>query len=226
MRNSFVKKTIITVLIISIIPFAIFTAILINTVQSFEEERIEDSLNMIISEKVQTMKKDLQKVESEVNNLAQWAQAAEDYKVDTTRLSQDYKRNENQVLEAPGKETSTYLPSNISLDRDIAAEIMQTESIVPAMKNMVQNNKELAYVYIVTGRGFMRVYPYLDNSIFAPDHDQRVDPFYTIANEKNHLNSTNWTKTYYDYGGMVGLLPVPNPIIKKTEHQEELFAQM
>lgn len=201
MKNSFVKRTIITVLLISIIPFAIFTAILVNTVQVFEEQRIEDSLNMIITEKVETVKKDLQIVESEVTNLAQWAQTAGEYNVDSSGLSKDYIRNESYVLEAPGKETSTYLPSNIELNSEIAAEIMQTESIIPAMRSMVKNNKELAYAYVVTSRGFMRVYPYLDNSIFAPDHDQRTDPFYTIANQPHNLYSANWTKPYYDYGG-------------------------
>ncbi|WP_164914414.1 sensor histidine kinase [Aminipila luticellarii] len=201
MKNSFVKRTILTVLIISIIPFAIFTAILIHTVQSFEGERLEDSLNMVISEKVQTMKKDLQKVEGDVYNLAQWAQSTEAYEVDPSKLSKDYKRNEKNVLEAPGKKTSTYLPNNIALDRDIAREIMQTEAVVPAMKSMVNNNEELAYVYIVTSRGFMRVYPYLDNAIFAPDHDQRIDPFYTIANQKPKGSGAGWTKPYYDYGG-------------------------
>ncbi|QIB70160.1 HAMP domain-containing protein [Aminipila butyrica] len=201
MRNSFVKKTIVTVLIISLIPFAIFTAILINMVQSFEEERLEDSLNMIISEKMQTMKKDLQKVESEVNNLAQWAQETAHYPVDSAQLSADYQRNRQNVLEASGKETSTYLPSHIPLTEEIATEIIQTEAMVPAMASMVRQNGELAYVYTVTARGFMRVYPYLDNQIFAPDHDQRTDPFYTIANQPHNLNSANWTKPYYDYGG-------------------------
>lgn len=200
-KNSFVKKTLITVLIISIIPFAIFTVILVKTMQGFEEERIEESLNMVISEKVQTMEKDLQKVESETNNLAQWAQTAEEYKVDPAKLSSDYKRNAYGVLEALGKETSTYLPSNIELNDDIVTEIMQTEAIVPAMKSMVVNNKELAYTYLVTARGFMRVYPYLDNAIFSPDHDQRVDPFYTISNQNNNVHQPNWTKPYYDYGG-------------------------
>ncbi|MBE6035259.1 MAG: HAMP domain-containing protein [Clostridiales bacterium] len=215
MKNSFVKKTIITILIISIIPFAIFTAILIKTVQSFEEERIEDSLNMIIVEKVETMKKDLQKVENEVSNLAQWAQAAGEYKVDTAQISKAYKRNEKDVLEAPGKETSSYLPGNIALDQEIAEEIMQTEAIVPAMRNMVQNNKELAYVYVVTDRGFMRVYPYLDNSIFAPNHDQRNDPFYLIAKEDSNREGAKWTKTYYDYGGNGWIITCSKPYYKK-----------
>lgn len=174
----------------------------INTIQKVEQERIDESLYMIISEKAETMKKDMENIEDNTYNLARWAEYMSKSEVDLSSFGSTYHRNKEGVLEAPGKKSSSYLPSNTKTTRDIQREALQTEKMVPAMKEIVKENEGVYCAYIVTANGFMRVYPYLENSIFDSEHDQRKDPFYTTANEKNNPKRTaQWTKPYYDYAG-------------------------
>ena len=66
---------------------------------------------------------------------------------------------------------------------------------------------------MVSNNGFIRVYPYLSNSTFSPDHDQRKDPFYALVIQENtDKPKAVWTKPYYDYGGKGWIITYSHPI--------------
>jgi len=202
MRKSFVKKSIALFLAVCIVPFSALAVVFLNTVQRLDKERMDESLGMIISEKVETLTRDIDNVTDNARNLALWASYTYDVPVDIVDFEKTYRRNSKGILESPELDSSSYLQANIPLTDELKHEVLRTEIIVPSMREILGENDGVSCVYIVTSTGFMRVYPYLDNVVFPEDHDQRNDIFYTNAAAENNPNGeARWTKPYFDYAG-------------------------
>ncbi len=205
MKKSFVRKTMIFFITIGLIPFFIFTIIFVNKTNEIEKERVEDSLSTIVEEKASALQKDLRNIENETVNLAQWASYFMDQPNDAV-LSSEYQRDEQYVLGRDPKvaeeESNIFLPNNIDVTPELAKEIMNSERMDEPMANIRKQTPDVTYTYLVTSNGLLRVFPYLGNEAFAPDHDQRSDYFYTRAVAGNNPEQKAvWTNPYYDYAG-------------------------
>lgn len=206
MKKSFVRRTMIFFIAICLIPFFIFTVIFVNKTGEIEKERVKDSLSTISEEKASALQKDLKNIENETVNLAQWAAYVMEQHYQGSSLPEEYRRNELYVLGrdpkyAEGK-SNIFLPNNEELTHEIIEEIMNSEQMERPMAGILSQNPDVTYTYLVTENGLLRVFPYLSNAAFAPDHDQRSDYFYTRAvGENNPDQKAVWTNPYYDYGG-------------------------
>lgn len=206
MKKSFVRKTMFFFIAICLIPFLIFTAIFVNKTDEIEKERVKSSLSAIVEEKASALQKDLINIENETANLAQWAAYILEQNEASAALPPEYSRDHRNVLgrdprQAEGK-SSIFLPSNIEVTPELAREILNSEKLETPMANILKQTPDITYTYFVTANGLLRVFPYLSNNAFAPDHDQRSDYFYTRAvGENNPEKKAVWTNPYYDYGG-------------------------
>jgi two-component system NtrC family sensor kinase len=205
-KKSFVRRMMILFIVICLIPFFIFTSIFVNRTIGIEKERVEDSLSALVEEKASVLQKDLKNIENEAVNLAQWASYTMEETKDLRELSTEYGRNEEYVFERDKGEgqakSNVFLPNDIELTPELTAEVINTEKMEGAMASIFQQNPDVTYTYLITANGLLRVYPYLDNDTFTPDHDQRSDYFYTRAvGVNNPERKAVWTNPYYDYGG-------------------------
>lgn len=191
---------------ICLIPFFVFTAIFLNKTSEIEEERVVDSLSAIVEEKASALQKDLKNIENETVNLAQWAAEILNRKNAAAGLTPEYYRDDQYVLGrdqklAAGK-SSVFLPNHIEITPELEREILNSETLEGPMANILRQTPDVTYTYLVTANGLLRVFPYLSNEAFDPDHDQRSDYFYTRAVEENNPEQEAvWTNPYYDYGG-------------------------
>lgn len=222
MKKSFIRRTMIFFIAICLIPFIIFTLVFINKTGELEKQRVEDSLSAIVKEKTSALEKNLKSIENETVNFANWAAYVMEKPYDPAQLPPEYRRDEQGVLERHQEETegktSVYLPNNVELTDELIGEVLNTEQIEKAMVNILKQNEEVGYAYLVTENGLLRVYPYLDNKAFEPDHDQRSDYFYTRAvDENNPQRKAVWTNPYYDYGGKGWVITCSSPFYVKGE---------
>lgn len=222
MKKSFIRRTMIFFIAISLIPFLIFTLVFIDKTGELEGQRVEDSLSAIIKEKTSALEKDLKSIENETVNFANWAAYIMEKPYDPGQLSPEYRRNEKGVLERRLEETrgktSVFLPNNVDLTDEMIGEVLNTEQIETVMANILERNEEVGYAYIITEKGLLRVSPYLSNDAFEPDHDQRSDYFYTRAiGENNPERKAVWTNPYYDYGGKGWVITCSSPFYVNGE---------
>jgi signal transduction histidine kinase len=121
-------------------------------------------------------------------------------------------------LELKNAENSaSYLAGQMS--RDFETELADEEvsaMLLPAMRNVKDNNAAITTVYTVCESGLMRTYPEIDSSVFDEGHDQRSDIFYTIATPENNPEKTvKWTKPYRDYAGHGWIVTCSMPVYAK-----------
>lgn len=222
MKKSFVRRTIIFFIAICLVPFLVYTIVFVNKTNDIERERVNGSLLTIAQEKASALQKDLKNIENETANLALWASYIMAQPAEPSTLSDEYLRDSRYVLgrelnNTEGK-SSVFLPNNKELTPQIAAEIINSERMEEPMKNVRQQTPDVTYTYLVTDNGLLRVYPYLGNEAFAPEHDQTSDYFYTRAvGESNPDRKAVWTKPYYDYGGNGWIITCSCPFFVKGE---------
>ena len=206
MKKSFVRKTMFLFIAIGLVPFLIFTLFFVNKTGEIEKERVEDSLSTIVEEKASALQKDLKNIENETVNFAQWAAYFMSRPDDGNPLPPEYRRDNRNVLgrdsaQAEGK-SNVFLPDTMELTPRLIKEIKNSEQMEAPMEGIRRQTPDVTYTYLVTATGLLRVFPYLNNSAFAPDHDQRSDYFYTRAvGDNNPAKKAVWTNPYYDYGG-------------------------
>jgi len=185
-----------------------------------EEKNMKENLGALAKEKADVISKDLDQVEREVENLSQWTEYILNEIQSGKSIPDHYSFDSRGVLERQiNKETSlsaisnVYVPNNTEFTEEIINDLINTEKLDNVFKKIKESNSSIEYIYMVSNNGFIRVYPYLSNLTFSPDHDQRKDPFYTLAaQENNNKSKTIWTKPYYDYGGKGWVITCSHPI--------------
>lgn len=220
MRKSLVIKIISFFLLICIVPFTLFTLFFVQESRTMEEKNMKENLGALAKEKADVISKDLDQVEREVENLSQWTEYILNESQSGKSIPDHYSFDSRGVLERQiNKETSlsaisnVYVPNNTEFTEEIINDLINTEKLDNVFKKIKESNSSIEYIYMVSNNGFIRVYPYLSNLTFSPDHDQRKDPFYTLAaQENNNKSKTIWTKPYYDYGGKGWVITCSHPI--------------
>lgn len=201
---------------IGLVPFLVFTVFFVNKTNEIEKERVQASLSTIVEEKASALQKDLKNVENETVNLAEWASFFMNRPGNSAALPPEYLRDKNNVLGrdqklAEGK-SNIFFPSDMKVTPELVAEIINSEQMEGPMSAVLKQIPDVTYAYMVTSNGLLRVYPYLGNGAFEPNHDQRSDYFYTRAvGENNPEKKAVWTNPYYDYGGNGWIITCSSP---------------
>lgn len=206
MKKSFIRRTMVFFIAICLIPFLIYTAILVSKTGEIEQQRIAGSLEAIAEEKAAALQKDLKNIENETVNLAEWASYLMSQDTGVPTLSGEYRRDHRGVLGrfSPGISlpSNIFLPAHQEMSPELIQEINNSEKMESPMEKIRLQTEDVTYTYMVTAKGLLRVMPYLSNDAFLPDHDQRTDYFYTRAvGQENPDKTALWTNPYYDYGG-------------------------
>ena len=216
MKKSFVRKTMFLFITIGLAPFLIFTLFFINKANEIEKIRVEDSLSTIVAEKASALQKDLKNIENETDNLARWAVAVMSRQGDGSNLSPEYIRDARNVLgrelELTEGKSNVFLPADVALTPELITEIRNSEQMELPMASILEQTPDVTYAYMVTAKGLLRVFPFLGNDAFDPEHDQQSDYFYTRAvGSENPERKAVWTNPYYDYGGNGWIITCSSP---------------
>ncbi len=220
MRKSLVTKIISFFILICIVPFTLFTLFFVQESRAMEDKNMKENLSALAKEKADVILKELNQVEREVENLSQWTEYILSEDQSGKSLPKHYVLDNRGVLERQiNKETSltstsnVYVPNNIKFTEEVISDLINTEKLDNIFSNIKKSNSSVEYIYMVSNNGFIRVYPYLSNLTFDPDHDQRKDPFYTlVAQESGTKANAVWTKPYYDYGGNGWVITCAYPV--------------
>ena len=187
--------------VLNIIVFGTFFAVVIFLGTSLEEKSTEEYMDIMLSDKTETLQSNLKSVENEARDFAEMAGSTDNLDYYKSIFAEGYFINDQGVLEGKSHRTSVYLPKGTVITEEIKREVAGTESLMSLMETISRNNND-ATTYITTENGVLRVYPYLDSTVFDPALDQKTGPFYQIANEDNNPErEAKWTKPYYDYAG-------------------------
>ncbi len=210
-RRTIVSQIIVLFFIINIISLAFYTLFLYQQDKRFHMHYIEESIQEISKEKAHVLAVNLDHIKAESQNLAYVAKEYLTAKDENTSfIAAEYKRDDRGVLgrnidqsEIENRKlnlSNIYLPNNSVLTPMIEQEILKTEKLDPLFSQVIARNKYIQWAYLTTENGMMRLFPYVDNTAYEPDHDQRLDVFYATANKENNPEGkTIWTQPYYDY---------------------------
>lgn len=217
MLHNLTTKLVVLFLVLNLTVFGTFLVVLVMLSSSAEEKSTEEYMNIMLSDKIETLQINLESVENEARDFANMAVSS--YNIDdySEIYNQGYKLNKQGILEGKADTTSVYLPKGTEITAGVQQEIAGTETLIDLMQTISRNNND-ATTYITTENGFLRVYPFLDNTVFDPTHDQTQDPFYQIANKENDPEGdVKWTKPYFDYAGNGWIITCSCPFYEKDE---------
>lgn len=210
-RKSIVSQIIILFFIINIISLAFFTLYLYQQDMRINTYYIEESIQEVSKEKAHVLAVNLDHIKAESENLAY---ITKEYLLSTDKHASSigikYQRDVQGILGRNINKTqdenrrlgisNIYLPKNVELTPKIEQEILKSEKLDTLFNQVLNRNKYIQWVYLTTESSMMRISPYITNSAYEPDHDQRSDVFYTTANKKNNpTRKTVWTPPYFDY---------------------------
>jgi two-component system NtrC family sensor kinase len=220
MRRSLARKITSFFILICIVPFTLFTLFFVQESRVMEEKNMKESLSVLVKEKAYVISKDLTQVEREAENLAQWTEYILREEYNGLSIPEHYSFDNRGVLGRIINEktsldniSNVYVPNNIKFTEEVMSDLINTEKLDSVFGRIKESNTSIEYVYMVSNNGFIRVYPYLPNVIFNPDHDQRKDPFYTLVEQENKDKFEGvWTKPYYDYAGNGWVITRSHPV--------------
>lgn len=223
-KNSLVSQIIIIFLFFNIIAIASFSFYILQQDRKSTTKSINNSLQTIASEKANTVSLVMSQIVKEAESFAEFtneAIASENNGV----LSDNYQRGDDGILyrrvqsESDFPNTSSlFFPSNMQLNQRVINMINATEKLDNITKKMMERNPYLQWAYIATEEGLLRTFPYSSVETFNPEHMQKNDPFYTVANQINNPErKTVWTKPYVDYLGTGWMITCSVPLYDGDE---------
>ena len=227
MQNSIIVKILFGLLVFCILPYMLFIGILVSKNNDLIQNNVNENLSQLLEDKTELVNQEIKTVEGETENLGKMLEI----KLDQTTPTKTYAPgeippgyfindvgviNSNIALRKPAQQapfSDIIIHNEAKLTSHVLNDIVFTEEIIPQFKQIIKRNSNLQWVYIITGDGLMRIYPYLDSKYFAPDHDQRLDPFYQVAKgQKPDSAVPVWTKPYYDYAGQSWIITCSYPV--------------
>ena len=209
LKDSMVTRLILVFLLGNIFYVALFAVLSSFQTRTKSEQYAINNLEEIIKEKSQLISEGFTQIENNTISLGIWYQKIyvnsdeEKYK----QLPKGYIRNENGTISrekngliSKNKQSALYVASNVKEGTSLYRDIAISEELDDAFAKVVEN-RMVTWAYMVDKNNILRCLPYTDlTTQFTSDHDQRKDPFYIDANQKNNPNrEAVWTNPYSDY---------------------------
>lgn len=209
LKDSMVTRLILVFLLANIFYVALFAILLSFQTRNKSEQYAVNNLEEIIKEKSQLISEEFTQIENNTISLGIWYQKiyamsdAEKYK----ELPKGYVKNENGTISrlkdgalSKDEQSALYVASNVKEDSSLYRDIAVSEELDDAFAKVAEN-KMVTWAYMVDKNNILRCLPYSDLTVqFTSDHDQRKDPFYIAANQKNNpRREAVWTAPYSDY---------------------------
>ena len=226
-KDSMVTRLILVFLLGNIFYVALFAVLSSYQTRNKSEQYAINNLEEIIKEKSQLISEGFTQIENNTISLGIWYQKIyinsdeEKYK----ELPKGYIRNENGTISrlkngslSKGEQSALYVASNIKEDSSLYRDIAISEELDDAFAKVVEN-RMVTWAYLIDKNNVLRCLPYSDlTAQFTSDHDQRKDPFYIDANEKNNpRREAVWTAPYSDYLRTGWTITCSYPIYNKND---------
>ncbi|HVI39884.1 MAG TPA: cache domain-containing protein, partial [Anaerovoracaceae bacterium] len=223
-RNSLVSQILVIFTIFNIIAIAAFTFYVTQQDKKRTTQYIEDSMQEIASEKANTVSLVMGQIAKETESFAQWTDEFLASEGNIT-LPQYYKVRDDGSLyreminrDDSLRHSSVFFPANGERSNDVIKSINATEKLDSMLQKMMKRNPYLQWAYIATEDGLLRIFPGGSVDVFDPNHVQKYDPFYMVANEENNLErKTVWSRPYVDYMGTGWMITCSVPLYVKDK---------
>jgi len=223
-KNSLVSQILIIFIVFNMIVISAFTFYVLQQDKKRANQYIEDSLQEIASEKANMVSLVMGQIAKETESFAQWTEEYLASEEDTT-LPKDYKIGKDGILyrqidnkDNLLKDSTIFFPASGKLSGDVIKSINATEKLDPMLQKMMKRNPHLQWAYIATEDGLLRIFPGASVDVFDPNHIQKYDPFYMVANKENNPErKTVWSRPYVDYMGTGWMITCSVPLYVKDK---------
>ncbi|WZL74401.1 cache domain-containing protein [Clostridiaceae bacterium 35-E11] len=208
----------ITVLFLGTIIFSFFALIglYIHDSQKMMANVMEEDLQKLIHEKKVVLDLHLKQVEAETKELGIWlARYLQEVHEIDENFDERYEKNLNGVLVSKGgsNTSSIYVNANIPITEKLISQVVATEKLEFNFTRLLEQNQDVVCTYIVTAKGLLRLYPYLNPNLYEVSHDFRQYNYYQIATQKNNPErKAVWTKVYNDWEGRGWVVTCSYPV--------------
>lgn len=223
-RNSLVIRILVLFMVFNLFSIIAVTFYMLQQDHNRVEANIQASISEIAMEKAEVISLTMRHVANETENLAMWASEYASLTEDTV-LDSQYRRNKDGVLYRTSygeiweaSHSCVFFPANVELTEENIKMINATERLEPVFQTMHQRFESYQWSYIATEEGLLRIFPYSEIGMFEPNHQQKGDPFYVVANVSNNPErNTVWTKPYIDYMGTGWMISCSSPLYNDDE---------
>jgi Signal transduction histidine kinase len=217
-KNSLVSQILVVFIIFNAIAISAFTVYVLQQDKKRANLYMEDSLQEIAAEKANTISLVMGQIEKEADSFAELTEEYLSAEANTT-LPAEYKIREDGILYRQVQKNDltdhsvVFFPANGKLNSDVIKGINATEKLDPMLKKLMERNPHLQWAYIATEDGLLRIFPGASIDVFDPNHMQKYDPFYVVANKENNPErKTVWSSPYVDYMGRGWMITCSVPL--------------
>lgn len=223
-RDSLVTRILILFVIFNMVSIFVFTFYIVQQDRYRMGQTAEDTIRKIALEKAEIISLSMNYIASEAENLAMWTMDSIK-KEQNDLLPSDYIRNKDGVLfrkvikeGRDQKNSMIFFPADVELTEEIIKEINATENLDQVFQAIKQRADFYEWLYVAMEDGLLRVFPYTGVEMYDPFHQQKGDPFYTVANRENNPGrQTVWTKPYVDYLGTGWMITCSSPLYLRND---------
>lgn len=220
-RNSLVSQILFIFVIFNILAILSFNFYVLQQDRKSRVKNIEENLQAIATEKANTVSLVMGDLVRETKDLAKWTGEFLTAEENTT-LPDSYKKDRNGVLyretgtsNPPGK-SAVFFPADGTLNEEVIRTINATEKLDAVFEKIAEGNIYVQWAYVATEEGLLRMYPYSSVEMYNPNHMQKYDYYYKVANpENNPERKAVWTKPYVDFLGTGWMITCSVPLYEK-----------
>ncbi len=227
-KNLMVTKIIIIFLIFNILSIFCFTSLVIIREEKKSVEYAQRSLQEIVKEKTELINIKFERIETQMEIIRIWAEKILNSYEFSPEISSQYVYDENgNIIRTKNKDIGLEDQSNILIPKEVrkTPEVMRsinfTEEFDEVFSNILKT-ENITWAYITTRENLLRCSPYHElQDRFNSNHNQRMDIFYTSADEMHNPDKKIvWTKPYNDYLGTGWTITCSIPIY---DQKDELY---
>ncbi|MBW4829091.1 MAG: Cache 3/Cache 2 fusion domain-containing protein [Clostridiaceae bacterium] len=225
-KSSFGSRVILVFFSFIIFLLFLFTLIQIVSNNKTVESIMEENLDKLVNEKKEFLDLRMKGIERTVEDLGY---IIYEYSKENLQLSDErYMVHNGMVVDYKDEDkTSLFIPKDIEINEKIKEQINFTKRIEDNLERIIERNKDISCVYLLSVDGVLRVYPYMNLNDLEPCHDFRDDHYFKIANEKLDPNrNVVWTKPYYDWAGRGWIVTCVYPVYIDNELSYVVFADV
>lgn len=220
--DSLITRIIAVFLICSFLYMFVFIVMSLFREKTMAEQNTINNLQELVNEKSQLISVSFSRVEKTTKSLGLWYEKflKDGSKNEIGKLPADYSVNRDDTItrkKNPDKELQAqcalYIANTEQHRKELYREILLSEHLDEPFSN-AKDNEDVSWVYLVTESNILRCCPYSDlPAHFLADHNQREDPFYINATERNNpARHTVWTNPYVDYLGTGWTMTCSQPL--------------
>ncbi len=206
-------------LIFNILSIFCFTYLVIVREEKKSLNYKKTSMEEIVTEKCSLVNIVFDRIESQMESMGIWIDKVKDNEYSSELSDQYYYDNIGNLVREKNpalrdiEQSNVLIPKDVEKDSELIKSINFTEVFDEAFSSILES-EEVTWAYITTEENALRCSPYkvLGNR-FSNNHNQRMDIFYTSANESNNPERRIvWTEPYMDYLGTGWTITCSMPI--------------